>query len=99
MCPHAARRGSQAAPDGNAKWLFITEEHAAAVTCVTAGRATAEVSEGGPRRVLIDVAREWGADSIFVGSRGLDHPDETSGLGVVSAALATNAPCSVEVVR
>lgn len=61
--------------------------------------ASVEVREGDPRHVLIDEARAWAADSIFVGSHGLDDPDEGSGLGSVSAALVTNAACSVEVVR
>ena len=61
--------------------------------------ASVEIREGDPRHVLIDEAREWAADSLFVGSHGLDHPDEGSGLGSVSAALVTNATCSVEVVR
>jgi nucleotide-binding universal stress UspA family protein len=61
--------------------------------------ASVEVSEGDPRRVLMDEAREWDADSIFVGAHGLDRPNEGSGLGGVSAALVTDATCSVEVVR
>lgn len=61
--------------------------------------ASVEIRAGDPRRVLTDEAREWAADSVFVGSRGLDHLDEVSGLGSVSAALVTGAPCSVEVVR
>lgn len=61
--------------------------------------ASVEVREGDPRRVLIDEAREWEADSIFVGSYGMDHLDEGSGLGDVAAALVTNATCSVEIVR
>jgi len=58
-----------------------------------------EIMEGDPHSVLIDEAREWEADSIFVGSHGLEHLDERSGLGSVSASLVTNAICSVEVVR
>lgn len=58
-----------------------------------------EVSEGDPRRVLAEEAREWAADSIFVGSRGLNNAGARSGLGTVSAALVRNAACSVEVVR
>jgi nucleotide-binding universal stress UspA family protein len=61
--------------------------------------ASVEMREGDPRHVLIDEAQEWAADSIFVGSHGLDHMDEGSGLGSVSAALVTDATCSVEVVR
>lgn len=61
--------------------------------------ASVEAREGDPRRVLVDEARRWAADSIFVGSRGLGSPGEGRGLGGVSAALVTNATCSVEVVR
>ena len=55
--------------------------------------------QGDPRAVLIEEALKWEADSIFVGSYGLHHPDEESGLGSVATGLVTNAPCSVEVVR
>jgi len=58
-----------------------------------------EFREGDPRRVLIDEAAGWSADSIFVGSHGLGRPLDRSGLGGVAAALVTGAPCSVEVVR
>jgi nucleotide-binding universal stress UspA family protein len=61
--------------------------------------ASVEVREGDPRRVLADEARAWAADSIFVGSRGLGSSGESGGLGGVSAALVTDATCSVEVVR
>jgi nucleotide-binding universal stress UspA family protein len=61
--------------------------------------ASVEIREGDPRRVLMDEARGWAADSVFVGSHGLRHLGERSGLGGVSAALVTNAACTVEVVR
>jgi nucleotide-binding universal stress UspA family protein len=61
--------------------------------------ASVEVREGDPRRVLIEEAVGWSADSIFVGSHGIDRPLDRSGLGGVAAALVTGAPCSVEVVR
>ncbi len=61
--------------------------------------AAVVVREGDPRRALIDEAVGWSADSIFVGSHGLDRPLDRSGLGGVAAALVTSAPCSVEVVR
>lgn len=61
--------------------------------------ASVEIREGDPRRVLIDEAQRWGADAIFIGSHGLAHLDETSGLGSVSRALVTDAACTVEVVR
>jgi nucleotide-binding universal stress UspA family protein len=55
--------------------------------------------KGEPRRILIEEALKWGADCIFVGSHGLDHPDEETGLGGVSTGLVTKAHCPVEVVR
>ena len=57
------------------------------------------ITKGDPERVLIDEARKWEADSIFVGSHGLDDLGKQSGLGSVSTGLVTNAPCSVEIVR
>jgi nucleotide-binding universal stress UspA family protein len=57
------------------------------------------IEKGEPQSILIEEAQKWEADSIFVGSRGLDHPDEKSGLGGVSTGLVTNATCTVEVVR
>jgi nucleotide-binding universal stress UspA family protein len=61
--------------------------------------ASVAIREGDPRRVLVEEARGWGADSIFVGAHGLNRLDERSGLGSVSAALVTDAACTVEVVR
>ena len=57
------------------------------------------IEKGDPQRILIEEAQKWDADSIFVGSHGLDRPDERSGLGGVSKGLVTNATCTVEVVR
>ncbi|HWW74093.1 MAG TPA: universal stress protein, partial [Pyrinomonadaceae bacterium] len=61
--------------------------------------ASVVVREGDPRRVLVEEAEAWSADSVFVGSHGLGRPLDRSGLGGVAAALVTGAPCSVEVVR
>lgn len=58
-----------------------------------------EICEGDPKRMLVDVAKEWGADSIFVGSVGFGNPFERFVLGSVSASVAARAHCSVEVVR
>jgi nucleotide-binding universal stress UspA family protein len=62
-------------------------------------RVSVAIEKGEPQRVLIEEARKWNADCIFVGSRGLDRPDERSGLGSVSTGLVTNAACTVEIVR
>jgi nucleotide-binding universal stress UspA family protein len=59
---------------------------------------SATVQEGDPKRVLVEEAEHWGADGIFVGARGLRRIQRFL-LGSVSAAVATRAQCSVEVVR
>ena len=57
------------------------------------------MAKGKAQRILLREARKWGADSIFVGAHGLDHPNERTGLGSVAVSLVANANCSVEVVR
>jgi nucleotide-binding universal stress UspA family protein len=57
------------------------------------------IEKGDPRRALIEEARKWNADSIFVGGRRFDSALERFWLGSVSTALVTKAHCSVEVVR
>jgi nucleotide-binding universal stress UspA family protein len=57
------------------------------------------VLNGDPKRVLVEEAEKWGADSIFVGSTGFSNRFERFMLGSVSAAVAARAHCSVEVVR
>ena len=57
------------------------------------------IEKGDPQRVLIEEARKWDADSIFVGGRKFSGAIERFRLGSVSTALVTNARCSVEVVR
>lgn len=61
-----------------------------------------DVSESGgpgdPARVPVREAEEWGADSIFVGTRGLRRSQRLLHGSVVSA-VAARAQCSVEVAR
>ena len=64
-----------------------------------AGLISSEISRNGePAHVLVAEASEWGADSIFVGTRNL-HGFQHLLQGSVSSALAAHARCSVEVVR
>ncbi|HKR21894.1 MAG TPA: universal stress protein [Pyrinomonadaceae bacterium] len=60
---------------------------------------SAGIKKGEPEQVLIREAQEWEADCIVVGSRG----KKTTSWGLfgksVSAGLAANAPCSVEIIR
>lgn len=62
-------------------------------------KVSTEIAEGDPRRVLGQMAEEWGADCIFVGSIGFNNRFERFVLGSVSASVAARAHCSVEVVR
>ena len=59
---------------------------------------TIEILDGDPKQALLAEAEAWKADCIFVGARGLSAVERIL-LGSVSATLATQASCSVEVVR
>jgi nucleotide-binding universal stress UspA family protein len=56
------------------------------------------IKEGDPKRLLVEEAERWKADSIFVGARGLRRIERFL-IGSVSYAVAARAHCSVEVVR
>ena len=57
------------------------------------------IRKGDPKSELPQVAEEWSADCIFMGSTGFSNRFERFVLGSVSAAVAARAHCSVEVVR
>jgi nucleotide-binding universal stress UspA family protein len=79
--------------------LTPTMLSAAAERLRAAGLTTLEVSrEGDPAHVIIAEAEEWGADSIFVGTRDI-HGFRHLLHGSVSSAVAARAQCSVEVAR
>ena len=50
------------------------------------------------RTELVEEAKRWNADMIFVGARGLGRLDRLL-LGSVSTAVVMHAGCSVEVIR
>jgi nucleotide-binding universal stress UspA family protein len=55
--------------------------------------------KGDPRRVLVEEARAWGADSVFVGARSFGGDLERSRIGRVATGVAAEVASSVEVVR
>lgn len=59
---------------------------------------TPVLREGWPKEAILDEAEQWGADLIVVGSHGRGMLRRAL-LGSVSQAVATNASCSVEIVR
>jgi nucleotide-binding universal stress UspA family protein len=56
------------------------------------------IEEGDPKEALVEAARNWNADTIFVGARGLGRIERLL-LGSVSSACVAHAPCTVEVIR
>jgi nucleotide-binding universal stress UspA family protein len=80
------------------KWLREFFE-ASAVRLSAAGLKTSTVvKKGDPKQVLVAVAEEWKADSIFLGVKGVRGVERFL-IGSVSSAVAARAHCSVEVVR
>jgi nucleotide-binding universal stress UspA family protein len=64
------------------------------------GLGTSVVTEkGDAKSVILSEAREWNADSIFVGTRDFKNAFERFRLGSVSTAIVMNSECSVEVIR
>ena len=59
---------------------------------------TTKILEGNAKDVIVEEAREWGADLIVVGSHGYGRFRRMV-LGSVAGAVVANAPCSVQVVR
>ena len=53
---------------------------------------------GDARQIILDQAKDWGADLIVVGSHGYRGIDRFM-LGSVSESVAMHAHCSVEVIR
>jgi len=59
---------------------------------------TTKILDGVPAHVIVDEAREWGADLIVLGSHGYGFITRMI-LGSVAGAVVGDAPCSVQVVR
>ncbi len=106
--------GSRVWPYGTEVQIIAVDDGSSSMFKLTAGRMVAWAEnalsliglktsvvweKGDPRRVLIDQAQAWDADSIFVGGRRFSGPLERFQLGSVATALVTKAHCSVEVVR
>ena len=106
--------GSRVWPYGTEVQIIAIDDGSSPMFTLTAGRMVAWAEnalsliglktsvvweKGDPRRVLIDLAQAWDADSIFVGGRRFSGALERFQLGSVATALVTKAHCSVEVVR
>jgi nucleotide-binding universal stress UspA family protein len=60
--------------------------------------AAVMIIRGNPKDALVEEAETWGADCIFVGSKGIRGVERLL-LGSVASAVSARAHCSVEVVR
>ena len=61
-------------------------------------RVAPDVLTGSASRLIAEEVEKWGADCVFVGAKGLRGVDRLL-MGSVSAAIATRAHCSAEIVR
>ena len=66
--------------------------------CSSGLTAEKQVRTGDPTAVILDEAKEWGADLIVVGSHGRTGIKRWL-LGSVAQSIVNQAPCSVYVVR
>ncbi|HSE24270.1 MAG TPA: universal stress protein [Pyrinomonadaceae bacterium] len=80
-------------------WITTEMDKASERLRATGLSVTSILLEGDPRSALVETAREWDADSIFVGATGHLGRARSFLLGSVSAAVTARAHCSVEVVR
>lgn len=60
--------------------------------------AVSTIEEGNPKSKIIDVASQWNADLIVLGSHGRKGLDRFL-MGSVAESVARHANCSVEIVR
>ena len=85
--------------DANEDGRFWATVEAVADELLWAGLVpTTVVEDDDPKWFLVEQAERWKADCIFVGAKGHSGLERFL-LGSVSAAVATRAHCSVEVVR
>ena len=91
-------------PELETVWKAQREQAKALVTKTTGilrtsgFNVTSTLEEGDPKSRIIDVASEWNADLIVLGSHGRKGLDRFL-MGSVAESVARHANCSVEIVR
>jgi nucleotide-binding universal stress UspA family protein len=103
--PMASRNTPGYDPALDAEWWATEKEQAQALVEKIAEllrsnglKATFTVEEGHPKSTIIDIAAEWRADLIVLGSHGRTALERFL-IGSVSEGVARHAGCSVEIVR
>ncbi|MDI1242523.1 MAG: universal stress protein [bacterium] len=61
--------------------------------------ATLHLYSGNPKEIIVEEAKNWNADCIFLGANSFGSEGDSFALGSTAAAVAARATCSVEVVR
>jgi nucleotide-binding universal stress UspA family protein len=84
--------------DDHHVWLSRMSESAAEQLRRAGLQTICLVTEGDPKQVLLEEARQFQANCIFMGATGLRGLRRLL-LGSVSSSVATTAACTVEVVR
>jgi nucleotide-binding universal stress UspA family protein len=86
--------------EGEHSEISINQINEAALTMLRqAGLdVSGEITHGKATDIFVREAKQWNADCIFLGAKGL-RGTRSFLLGSVSAGVAGRAPCSVEVVR
>lgn len=80
------------------EWVRKTFEPSAEKLRKAGLTASVITRKGNPKSIVVEEAEQWGADSIFLGAKGMRGIDRFL-LGSVSAAVSARAHCTVEVVR
>ena len=81
---------------GAGEWIDRMLEHSAQKLVNL--KVQTDIFAGDPKKVLLREAKDWDADCIFLGARGLHHGERLF-LGSLASAVAGRAHCSVEIVR
>jgi nucleotide-binding universal stress UspA family protein len=81
-----------------ARQQAIATTHKAVARIGSGVKVLSEVLNGLPINAILDEAERWNADLIVMGSHGRRGLTRLM-MGSVSQAVASHAPCSVEIVR
>jgi nucleotide-binding universal stress UspA family protein len=94
-------------PSASAVTQWLAEEHARIAAMLAQAQEKLQAAglpvstltrQEDPKTLLCEEAERWGADSIFVGAKGVGIMERLL-IGSVSSAVAARAHCSVEVIR
>lgn len=79
--------------------VFLKAQAARLESKFPADHITYHGLEGSPRSLILQIAQDWPADMVIIGSHDHDHGIVEHFLGSTAAAVVWNAGCSVELVK